>query len=214
MSQTAQGKSAIRLVGLREQHVASARATCQRPRLRRTIAILHEMVMEAVGVQGLAPAGPLFARFHHAESFVEVEAGIPLAQPVLAYGHVTAGTLPGGPALCTSCVGRPADVYNALRALRSFCSNAGLLATGGHWECYLSHLPAGVDGCDCEVALYLPVSRGRARVFEPATEPDRSDPGPSDLLSNCPRWTPPGDEQRDALVSVPVDRPSPELEPA
>ncbi len=52
MSQTAQGKSGIRLVGLREQHVASARATCQRQRLRRTIAILHEMVMEAVGVQG------------------------------------------------------------------------------------------------------------------------------------------------------------------
>lgn len=39
--QHAHGKPRIRLVVLREQHVASARATCQRHRLRRTIAILH-----------------------------------------------------------------------------------------------------------------------------------------------------------------------------
>lgn len=225
--QNAQGKPGIRLVGLREQHVASARATCQRHRLRRTIAILHEMVMDEVGLQGLAPAGPLFARFHHAGSVIEVEAGIPLAQPVRAHGHVTTSTLPGGPALSAICAGRPADVYNALRALRAFCNHAGLLASGGYWECYLEHAPVGGEGCDCETALYLPVSRvgtsgqgpagdgasrgtrskARARV-ELATEPDRSDPGRASVpVTQCPRPKPPGNGRGSGLVSVPVERP-------
>jgi effector-binding domain-containing protein len=232
--QNAQGKPGIRLVALHEQHVASARATCQRHRLRRTIAILHELVMDEVGLQGLAPAGPLFARFHHAGSVIEVEAGIPLLQPIRAHGHVTTSTLPGGPALSTVCAGRPADVYNSLRALRSFCNNAGLLATGGYWECYLAHAPVGADGCpldaegcDCDIALYLPVSRvrtdgrkaptgaagletpsgGHARV-ELAVEPDRPDPGwPSVSVPRSPHGRPPDDEQGVAQVRVAVGLP-------
>jgi effector-binding domain-containing protein len=238
MMQNAQGKPGIRLVGLREQHVASARATCQRPRLRRTIAILHEMVMDEVGLQGLAPAGPLFARFHHAGSVIEVEAGIPLVQPIRAHGHVTPSTLPGGPALSTVSAGRPADVYNSVRALRSFCNSAGLLATGGYWECYLAHAPVGADGCplggegcECEIALYLPVSRvrtdgrgapteaagreersgGHARV-ELAAEPDRPDPGrPSVSVPRSLHGRPPDDEQGVPRVRVVVALPGSEF---
>jgi effector-binding domain-containing protein len=214
---------------LPERHVASARATCPRHRVRRTVAALHALVMDAVGVQGLAPAGPLFTRYHSVGSIVELEAGIPLAQPISAQGQVRASTLPAGPALCTVYAGRTSDKHLAVRALRSFCNRAGLIPTGGYWECYLIHPPEGDEACDCEIALYLPVARmgsdGRVPAVEMAgdearprlqaevrlaTEPDRSDLGLRSLpVRRGPRRGAPGGEQAVAVICVRVERSGP-----
>jgi effector-binding domain-containing protein len=229
MAGIADERPRIWLRRLPERHVASARATCQRHRVRRTVAALHELVMDAVGLQGLAPAGPLFTRYHSVGSKVELEAGIPLAQPIRAQGQVRASTLPGGPALCTVYAGKTADKHLAVRALRSFCSRAGLTQTGGYWESYLIHPPDGEDFCDCEIAIYLPVARIRSDGREPvveatgngarprpqaevelATEPDRSGLSLRSLpVPRGPRWGAPGDERGIAVVCVRVDRPVP-----
>jgi effector-binding domain-containing protein len=163
MSTAALDPPRIWLRQLAERHVAAIRATCPPHRARRTVADLLEMVMDAVGLQGLAPAGPLYARYHQVGSVVDLEAGIPLAQPIVAQGLVTPGTLPAGPALCTIHTGLPGELHRKVRALRAFAKRAGLVATGGHWESYLSHPPRRGDGRECQVAVFLPVARVGAK---------------------------------------------------
>ncbi len=155
--------------------------------------------MDAVGVQGLAPAGPLYARYHQLGPVVDLEAGIPLAQPILAHGLVTPGTLPAGPALCTIHTGPPSELYRQVRALRAFCKRAGLVATGGHWECYLSHPPRRGDGQECQVAVFLPVARVRTK----GQDGDRLE---RTRASGSPLVAVPVEHECD-VVSRPVERP-------
>ncbi len=199
MNRAAQDPPRIWLRQLAERHVAAIRATCPPHRARRTVADLLEMVMDAVGLQGLAPAGPLYARYHQLGSVVDLEAGIPLAQPIVAHGLVTPGTLPAGPALCTIHTGLPGELHLKVRALHAFCKRAGLVATGGHWECYLSHPPRRGDGQECQVAVFLPVARVRAK----GQDGDRPEQAPA---TSSQRVVLPVEREFDE-VSQPVDGP-------
>lgn len=149
----------VRFRELSQRHVASIRTTTQSRPFERTVAMLHELVMDAVGEQGLAPAGPLFARFHRSGATVDVEAGVPLAQPITPTGVVLASSLPGGPALTVLLSGdhRARDTSRAMLVMHALRQGYGV--RGAPWENYL------VDECDTPIPsewlteICLPVAR-------------------------------------------------------
>jgi effector-binding domain-containing protein len=151
---------------LRERHVASIRTNSEQRRLRHTVGAIHELVMDVVGAQGLAPAGPFFARLHRFEPVVDVEAGIPLAQPIAPSGVVRAGVLPGGLALRLQHAGDHARLHEAWRALDAYVTRHGLRSLGAPWEFFVVDGRDSPDPNDWLTEIYLPVAR-RSTIVAP-----------------------------------------------
>ena len=147
----------VELIQLTERHVASVRTTIERPRLRRTVSVLHELVMDAVGEQGFAPAGPLFARFHSLGALITLECGMPLAQPITPAGIVVPSFLPGGPVLHGRHSGDHDRLPEAYRALEADCTRRGCDAMGGPWESYVVNGRDTPDHSEWITDVYLPV---------------------------------------------------------
>lgn len=157
MNRIALGGPLVELIQLDEHHVASVRTTIERPRLRRTISVLHELVMDAVGEQGLAPAGPLLTRYHSVSALITLECGMPLAQPITPAGIVVPSFLPGGPVLHGRHLGDHAGLPAAYRALESDCARRGCDPMGGPWECYIVDGRDSPDPNEWVTDVYLPV---------------------------------------------------------
>ena len=179
MSHTSLEDPRVALVRLSERHAASVRTTTQMHRLRHTIDSFHELVMYAVGEQGLAPAGPLFARFHQIGDAIAVEAGVPLAQPIAATGVVLPSSLPGGPVLRCRYYGALEELA-AVRDTRARLRRIrGLAAVGAPWESYLIDRRDVFDDQDRITEVVQPVRSTLARGREVVDRPCR--PGQVDL---------------------------------
>lgn len=158
----------VRLKQLSARHVASVRTSVHAHSLVRSVAMMHELVMDVVGEQGMAPAGPLFARFHHGGEDVDVEAGLPLAQPIRPVGVVLPSRLPGGPVLSITLDGDHRGHESLRAALIAHALRHGYGVRGAPWESWL------VDERDTEVRsewvteICLPV----VRSFRPSAAAD------------------------------------------
>lgn len=179
-------------IGVRElspRHAASVRTkTATRAHLlTRTIALLHELVMDAVGQQGLAPAGPLFARFHGSGDEVDIEAGLPLAQTIRPVGVVVASTLPEGPVL-TALLNGDVREHQSLRAvLVAHALRRGYGVRGAPWENYLVEERDTRDRSEWLTEICLPVARSPSlNRLLPAIAPLRVPP-PSSAGDVLPR---------------------------
>lgn len=146
------------VIELTEQHVASVRATAPRHRVRHTIAVLLELVMDAVGVQGLAPAGPLFAAYHSLGSLVTLEAGLPLSQTIRVQGVVQPSVLPGGTALYARHLGDPALLPDIRERLQHYGSSLGFRPLGSPWECYVVDALDTPDVSEWITDTFIPVT--------------------------------------------------------
>jgi len=157
MTRIAQDGIRVELDDLVERHVASVSTSIDRRRLQHTILVLHELVMDVIGEQGLAPAGPLFSRYHRLDTIVTLEAGIPLAQPVRPLGVIGAGTLPGGPTLHARHYGPRPPTPEQFMALERYCKVHGLRAAGAPWECYVIDARDTAEEDEWVTDVYLPV---------------------------------------------------------
>jgi effector-binding domain-containing protein len=149
----------------RERLVASVRTRSHPSQLRQTIAGALDEVLDVIGAEGLAPAGPVFTRYHRIGPIAELEVGIPLAQTVRPHPRVLNSTLPGGPAVHAVCMGGRVKLVQTVRALYEYLKSAGLTASGGYWEYYLAEPIPGLDRSEME--FYLPIvgvhTNGRRR---------------------------------------------------
>lgn len=179
MSHTSLEDPRVALERLSERHAASVRTTTQLHRLRHTIDSLHELVMYVVGEQGLAPAGPLYARFHQIGDAIAVEAGMPLAQQVSPSGVVQPSSLPGGPALICRYYGTLEELAAIRDTMARLRRVHGLSAAGPPWESYLIDRRDVFDGEDRVTEVCLPVRSTIARRDQAGRRPHR--PGQTDL---------------------------------
>ncbi len=179
MSHTSLEDPRVALERLSERHSASVRTTTQLHRLRHTIDSLHELVMCVVGEQGLAPAGPLFARFHQIGRAIVVEAGMPLAQPIVPEGVVLPSSLPGGPALLCRYYGTLEELAAIRDTMARLRRVNGLTTAGAPWESYLVDRRDAFDGEDRITEVVLPVRSTVARCNGSVRGPQG--PGRTDL---------------------------------
>lgn len=104
---------------------------------------IQKALMEVFGVaggQGIRFAGPPFAIYHSAEATeadVELEVGIPVAEPIEPSGRVTATTIPGGLVAVTVHPGRYEEVAPAFRALGEWVQEHGHATAGPLREVYI-----------------------------------------------------------------------------
>lgn len=181
MGHTSLEGSRVALDRLSERHAASVRTTTRRYRLRHTIDSLHELVMYVVGEQGLAPAGPLFARFHEIGDAIAIEAGMPLAQPIAPSGVVLPSSLPGGPVLRCRYFGDLEELAAIEDIVARHRRIHGLTAAGSPWESYLVSRRDVLDVAGRITEVFLPVRSTMPQRRVPADGPQR--PGRMALLT-------------------------------
>ena len=152
----------------RERLVASVRVKSHPSQLKRTILNAQDRVLDVVGAEGLAPAGPMFTRYHRIGPIADLEVGVPLSQTIRPHPEVMNSTLPGGPAVYAVSIGNRAQLVRTVRSLNEYLKSMKVSARGGYWEYYVVEPLPGFDRC--QVELYLPFVESRTG------KPDRVEP--------------------------------------
>lgn len=139
------------------QPILSARATSSVETLAETIGTLISEVAAVAHRSGVAFAGMPFTRYHRIEPDIEVEAGLPVVQPVAGEGRVIAGELPAGEVASTIHVGPLSQLPLAGDALREWAKSAGREPSGLIREIYLNDPGVEPDASKWQTELVLPL---------------------------------------------------------
>jgi effector-binding domain-containing protein len=94
-------------------------------------------VMEQLGEQQIAVAGPPFARYRPTDGGFDVEAGFPAAAAVSPSGRVVAAILPGGSVARAVHRGDYSGVGQTYAEIEEWLLDQGQVCTGAPWESYL-----------------------------------------------------------------------------
>jgi effector-binding domain-containing protein len=127
----------VELVQLEPQRSAVVRGTVSPEEIPAFLGGVFGEVLGTLAEQGLAVAGPPFARYVPVGSDFEVEAGFPSTGVVATAGRVVPGELPGGPAARVLHTGDYGAVAGAYAAAEEWVATHGHVATGPPWESYL-----------------------------------------------------------------------------
>lgn len=93
-------------------------------------------VMKYIQDKDGQPAGPPFTHYLSMGETIELEAGIPLREPIQASGDVLVGALPGGKVLRTEHIGPYDKLSAAYQALARYVEEHDLNAGETMWEYY------------------------------------------------------------------------------
>jgi effector-binding domain-containing protein len=94
-------------------------------------------VMEQLGRQKIAVAGPPFARYLPVDGGFDVEAGFPTASAVSPSGRVVPSVLPGGTVATTQHRGDYGELGQSYSDIEKWVLDQGWVCTGAPWESYL-----------------------------------------------------------------------------
>lgn len=138
----------------------------RRVRQSEIAAALAEMfprVMLYAQQTGLAPAGPLFARYlDMGPDVMTMEAGVPVAasarDPQQGQDDVVAGTLPGGLAAVATHMGPYDRLRETHAALQQWVAARGLVPNGAPWESYVTDPGEHPDPKDWKTEVICPVA--------------------------------------------------------
>jgi DNA-binding transcriptional MerR regulator len=123
------------------QHIASIRAHTTLAEMPGFFASALGEVFRVTGAQGVRPAGPPFAIYHDPEfreEDIDVEAGVPVSDPVSAAGRVLGRRLEGGPVAYVLHVGPYDQLHAAYRAVSTWIQEHGHTLAGAPREVYLT----------------------------------------------------------------------------
>ncbi|MBE1494062.1 pimeloyl-ACP methyl ester carboxylesterase/effector-binding domain-containing protein [Amycolatopsis lexingtonensis] len=126
-----------------EQRTAVTEATLTVPEIGPWLGKAYTAVAETLGRQGIAPAGPPFARYGRLDGGrFHVEAGFPVDAVITSAEEVHPAVLPGGTVAATVHIGPYDAMEPAYAALIAWIKARGGEPAGAPWETYLSD-PAG-----------------------------------------------------------------------
>jgi effector-binding domain-containing protein len=126
-----------KLIEVAEQHTATVRVTCKPDEISRTLAGILPEVMRYLGEAGATAAGPPFSRYHSLEGGqIDLEAGLPVTQPIKGSGRIKASTLPGGRAATGDHIGEYHRLGETHGLLAPWLASKAEAAQGGPWEVY------------------------------------------------------------------------------
>jgi effector-binding domain-containing protein len=151
---------AITVKTLRPQPIATIRATALFAAIGATLGQVLPEVFAYVVAQGQRPVGPPFSRYlgERGET-VELEAGVPVDEPVAGDGRVQAGELPGGPVATIWHIG-PYDTLRVTYAvLATWMAAEGRAAGGPTWEVYWTDPQEVLDPAEWKTEIICPLRR-------------------------------------------------------
>jgi effector-binding domain-containing protein len=122
------------------QSAASIRGTTAWSEIGPFIRAAIMELFKAIGEQCVRPAGPWYTAYHNAEATeaeVDLEVGVPVAEPIEVSGRVVGSVIPGGLVATTIHAGRYEDVAPAYRALGEWVQEHGHETAGPPREVYL-----------------------------------------------------------------------------
>lgn len=157
-AQDADGKPVYRIVDRKEQRVASIRVRCKPAEISATLAVLLPEVMAHLTATGARIAGAPFTRYHAiAAGEIDLEAGIPVQQPIGEKGRVVNATLPAGQTATVWHVGPYEGLAAAHEALQAWVTAQEKRADGAPYEIYWTDPGMVPDPAKWRTQLFQPV---------------------------------------------------------
>lgn len=127
----------VERVDLEEQPTAVVRGRMSVEGIAEFLGGAFGEVMQALGAQGIQPAGMPFACYVRVPEGFEVEAGFPASAPVSPVGRVVPSTLPGGPTVLVLHKGPYDAVAAAYAAAEAWLAEHQWAMSGVPWEAYM-----------------------------------------------------------------------------
>ena len=108
---------------------------------------------------GRAPAGMPFAIYHCMEEGgdVDLECGMPVAEPLAGTERIRAGELPGGTVATVTHTGPYDQLRQTWTALTAWMKSQGLEPAGAPWEVYVTDPGAEPDPSKWRTDIFFPV---------------------------------------------------------
>lgn len=154
----ADGKPNYQIVEREAQPVASIRVRCKRSEIGAQLAIVLPEISAHLTAVGARPIGAPFARYHGCEGDVlDMEAGIPVREPVEEKGRIKNGELPAGKTVTAWHVGPYEGLGAAHQALQQHLAAQKLVARGGPWEVYWTDPGMVTDQSKWRTQLFAPI---------------------------------------------------------
>jgi len=151
--------TAIRIETLEVRHVATIRLTCKHADLKQTLSTILPEAMGAVFGSGARVVGAPFVRYHNWGDDLDIEGGIPVAEPILPKGRVQPRTLPGGPALVTIHLGPYDRLGETHTRMQEYVEDNELQLAGAPWEEYLTDPGMEPDPKKWKTKVIYPINR-------------------------------------------------------
>lgn len=153
-----EGRPNYQLIERAAQPVACIRVKVKPSEISAQLAILLPEVLTHLNAVGARMAGPPYSRYHSVrDTEIDLEAGIPVAQPFAAKGRVQNGELPAGKVVTCWHVGPYTGLSAAHAALQAHLDGKGLKARGGVWEVYWTDPGMVPDPAKWKTQLFAPV---------------------------------------------------------
>ena len=119
-----------------EQHVATIRVQCKPSEISRNLAVILPEVMMYLTREGIQPTGAPFSRYHSVGEIMDMEAGMPVKEPVVGTDRIKARTLPAGRVVVGWHIGPYDQLAKTHEQMGAWIEARGLESLDGQWEVY------------------------------------------------------------------------------
>ncbi len=143
---------------IQAQPILSIRTAAAKDRLGEIMGPLFGEVYEYIQQSGQTPSGMPFSIYYSMDGdSVDLECGMPVAQPMEGMGRIEAGELPGGTVAAVTHAGPYDALPQTWAALTEWMSSQGLQAAGAPWEVYVTDPTAEPDQSKWRTDIFFPV---------------------------------------------------------
>ena len=143
---------------LPRQPTVTIRGEAAAEKLPELLADFLPAVFGYLEAKGVTPVGPPFVRYHRFGETLEIEGGMPVAEPVEGEGRIAASELPSGDAAVGWHIGPYERLAESHAALQDYIAQQGRAASAGHWEIYWTDPGAEPDPEKWRTELVQPLA--------------------------------------------------------
>jgi len=118
------------------RHIASIRVQCAHADMQKVLSVALPEAFQHVLSRGATVTGQPLVRYHSFGDTIDMEAAIPVAEPVEPGGRVVASTLPAGRGVVAWHVGPYERLGDTHERIQAYLDEHGLTPAGACWEEY------------------------------------------------------------------------------
>ena len=142
---------------IEEQHVATIRVQCKPTEISRNLAVILPEVMMYLNAEGIQPTGAPFTRYHAAGEMMDMEAGMPVKQPVAGTDRIKASKLPAGRVVVGWHIGPYDRLGETHQKMGKWIEDKGLESLDGQWEFYWTDPGLEPDSSKWRTQIFWPI---------------------------------------------------------